>query len=81
MDAAAALVVNASTSQDYEVGEYTLNAELERKDAEVYYKGKADKSYKLFTESAPVYTRLKITYRQHRVPGYPKSLISGRWKK
>ena len=72
MDAAAALVVNASTSQDYEVSEYTLNAELERKDAEVYYKGKADKSYKLFTESAPVYTRLEEDY----VPATSSSRIS-----
>ena len=30
MDAAAVLVVNASTSQDYKENEYTLNTELQK---------------------------------------------------
>ena len=62
MEMMASLVAKASDSENYEEDEYVANIELERSNADVYYKKNNNSDYILFRKGAPKHINLGKDY-------------------
>ena len=62
MEMMATLVAKATTSENFEEDEYVANIELERSNADVYYKKENDSDYIIFRKGAPKHINLGKDY-------------------